>query len=86
MCPHVHQLAVPVWHWCGLVLRVPRQYTSTQTGLPGQAKMADGVDLRRPPDSRTVTVLVGHSRSAQVTRGEPPRVQCAVQITLTVSQ
>jgi hypothetical protein len=28
-----------------LVLRVPRQYTSTQTGLLGQAEMADGVDL-----------------------------------------
>ena len=29
-----------------LVLRVPRQYISTQTGLLGQAEMADGVDLR----------------------------------------
>jgi hypothetical protein len=26
--------------------RVPRQYTCTQTGLLGQAEMADGVDLR----------------------------------------
>ena len=31
-----------------LVLRVPRQYISTQTGLLGQAGMADGVDLRCP--------------------------------------
>jgi hypothetical protein len=31
-----------------LVLRVPRQYISTQTGLLGQAEMADGVDLRCP--------------------------------------
>ena len=31
-----------------LVLRVPRQYISIQTGLLGQAGMADGVDLRCP--------------------------------------
>ena len=32
----------------GLVLRVSRLYISTQTGLLGQAGMADGVDLRCP--------------------------------------
>jgi hypothetical protein len=49
------------------VLRVPRQYTSTQTGLLGQAEMADGVDLRCSSDCRA---SVGHSRSTRVTRGE----------------
>ncbi len=88
MCPHVH------WQCqSGTGVGWYSEYLAStlvpwQTGLLGQAKMAraDGVaDLTRcPPDSRTVTV--GHSRSAQVTRGEPPRVQCAVHITLTVSQ
>jgi hypothetical protein len=35
-------------HMCtGLVLRVPLPYVSTQTGLPGQAEMVDGVDLNQ---------------------------------------
>jgi hypothetical protein len=50
-----------------LVLRVPRQHASTQTGLVGQAEMADGVDLRCSPDCRA---SVGHRRSTRVTRGE----------------
>jgi hypothetical protein len=42
-----------------LVLRVPRQYISTQTGLLGQAEMADGVDLRCPGLLITVGARAG---------------------------
>ena len=41
------------------VLRVPHQYISTQTGLLGQAEMADGVDLRCPGLLITVGARAG---------------------------
>ena len=53
-----------------LVLRVPRQYISTQTGLLGQAEMADGVDLRCPGLLITVGARAGtgtwEAKSGQV--------------------
>ncbi len=43
-----------------LVLRVPRQYISTQTGLLGQAEMADGLGPGLGVDLRCPGLLITH--------------------------